>query len=172
MNYERGCCWFFQDCWFRCSTQLLGCTPNPWVVDSGTRLGAYGAVPQPKVVDCGTPLGASEAMPQLKAVANGSDPSPFVSQTTPTPRGLCLKRFTPSPFVLVPCGCRAYGNRGGREWVPIQLKSLSKVKEAGDFLSRVDTVFAGLKSIEIRRFYLREPLNVVYLPAPTQSVVV
>ena len=57
------CSW---ECWFRCSTQLPGCTPNPWVIDCGTPLGAYGAVPQPK------------------AVSNHSDPSWFVPQTVYT----------------------------------------------------------------------------------------
>ena len=42
-SFLLGRSWFLE-CWFRCSTQLPGCTPNPWV---------------------------------------------------------CLKRFTPSPFVLV-----------------------------------------------------------------------
>ena len=44
--------------------------------------------------------------------------------------------------------------------------------EAGVFLSCSGMNFAPLESVEKRSFYLREPLNVVYLPAPTQSVVV
>ena len=104
-SFLLGRSWFLE-CWFRCSTLVDSVAPPGSLTPSGLRsktgppLPVFpGCTPNPWVVDCGTPLGAYGAVPQPEAVSNHSDPSWFVPQTVYTVT-VCL-----GSWFLVLCSC-------------------------------------------------------------------